>query len=271
MEVGFMSYILFIAGPSASGKTKLAKDMQQILGRGRVLHISMDQYYYDTHELGAEALKHLNFDCPTMIDVDLLVQHLNSLQSGKSICLPRYNYNTMARTIDKQETKPVDIIIVEGILALHYEQLRAFIQTGTAEGVYLATPFSIWYPWRIKRDHEERERELEMIKHQCKEIVTPMLDQYVKPTRIHATYVFYQCGKEEEIIIDYEKIKLDKCEEANFQQIIDEDKIKLIKILQTKITRAQSTSPHTRMFAGEQEQQQDKSIMPRPKSPNDAI
>jgi uridine kinase len=77
-------FIIGIAGPSGSGKTALARRLAPRLPRGCAV-ISVDSYYFPRDHLPLEEPARLNYDHPSAIDWDLLLEHLTRLRSGQPI------------------------------------------------------------------------------------------------------------------------------------------------------------------------------------------
>jgi len=71
-----------IAGGTGSGKTTVARMIQKSLGKDKTAIISMDSYYKDFPELSIEERKKLNYDHPSIFDIDLLKKHLEDLSRG---------------------------------------------------------------------------------------------------------------------------------------------------------------------------------------------
>src|SRR4051812_16611021 len=85
-------YFVGICGGSGSGKTTFCRQMVNLLGEERVLHISQDSYYKDLTHLPIEERAKINFDHPDIIEFPLLVSHLDELFFGKTILLPKYDF-----------------------------------------------------------------------------------------------------------------------------------------------------------------------------------
>ena len=69
-----------IAGASASGKSLLAKTIQQRLPSGQIQVISEDNYYHDQSHLTMDEREITNYDHPKSIDHELLQKHLDELR-----------------------------------------------------------------------------------------------------------------------------------------------------------------------------------------------
>jgi len=171
-----------IAGGTGAGKTTLAVLLAEALGR--VVVLDLDSYYLDRSGLSRERRDRLNFDEPGAFDVDLLVHHLRLLRDGRPIEKPRYSFEHHART-GVETLSPAPIVLVEGLFALWWEELRAVFDLK----VYVDAPPEVRVARRIKRDVESRGRSAESVRRQYEATVRPMHDLYVAPTRAYADLV----------------------------------------------------------------------------------
>ena len=91
--------IVFVAGPSSSGKTTFANRLSihlRVSGKQTVA-ISLDNYYLnrDKVPLGPDGKPDL--ECLESIDVPLFNEQLVELLAGREVELPRYSFKTKAR------------------------------------------------------------------------------------------------------------------------------------------------------------------------------
>ena len=77
------------------------------------------------------------------------------------------------------------LLIVEGILALHFSELRPHFDLS----IYLDAPDEICFHRRKVRDITERQRSLDFIQWQYEHTVLPATRRYVVPSRAHADIV----------------------------------------------------------------------------------
>ena len=123
--------LVFIAGPSASGKTTFSKRLAvQLLANG--IHpypLAMDNYFFPRAHLKKAQGGKIDFDHLSALDVTLLTEQLHALLDGKEVTLPQYNFRTGKRTLGPMvQLQPDQILIVEGIHGLNPNLLENFLE-----------------------------------------------------------------------------------------------------------------------------------------------
>ena len=73
--------VIGIVGGSGSGKTTVARAIQEVTGVAAAL-IDHDAYYKDLADLSLEERRRVNFDHPDSLDNELLATHLRQLSDG---------------------------------------------------------------------------------------------------------------------------------------------------------------------------------------------
>ncbi|WP_026389840.1 uridine kinase [[Acholeplasma] multilocale] len=187
-------HIIIIAGGSASGKTTVAKRIANVILKDKsVTYMSMDNYYKDFSNLDIVERKKLNFDHPNSMDIDLLAEDLTKLKNRESIEVPIYNFNTSLRTNETKCIEPADVIILDGILALHVEKIRNF---GDIK-LFIKTSDDVRFIRRLTRDIQERGFTTEAVIEQYLETVKPMHEAFVEPSIDYADVIVpYYDGNE---------------------------------------------------------------------------
>jgi len=123
--------LVFIAGPSASGKTTFSKRLAvQLLANG--IHpypLAMDHYFIPRSRLKQVQKGKIDFDQLSALDVSLLTEQLHALLDGKEVTLPQYSFRTGKRTAGPTvKLQPDQILIVEGIHGLNPNLLENFLE-----------------------------------------------------------------------------------------------------------------------------------------------
>jgi uridine kinase len=171
-----------LAGPSGSGKTTVANRVARRLN-GHVM--SMEVYSIEMNHLPLTERSKQNYDAPNAIDIQLLESQIQSYAAGQDIEAPIYDFAAHLRVNHREHVPAKSLLIVEGILALHFAQLRQHFDLS----VYLEAPEEVCFHRRKVRDITERQRSLEFIEQQYKSTVLPATREYVLPSKGYADLV----------------------------------------------------------------------------------
>lgn len=182
--------IIGIAGGTGSGKTTVVRKIIESLPKGEVTVIPQDSYYRDHSELPLEERLKLNFDEPSAIEFELLVQHLKELKAGHTVEQPIYSYLTCTRSEETIRIEPRDVVIVEGILILCNEELRNMMDMK----VFVDADSDDRLIRVISRDIVERGRTVEMVIDRYEKVLKPMHLQHIEPTKRCADLIIPQGG-----------------------------------------------------------------------------
>ncbi|MDT0715021.1 uridine kinase [Staphylococcus chromogenes] len=182
--------IIGIAGGSGSGKTSVTNEIMKNLDGHSVALIEQDFYYKDQSHLTFEERLKTNYDHPFAFDNDLLIENLNDLKAGKSVEVPTYDYTIHTRSDKKIAFEPKDVIIVEGIFALENETLRNMMDVK----IYVDTDADLRILRRLIRDTKERDRTMESVVDQYLNVVRPMHNQFIEPTKKFADIIIPEGG-----------------------------------------------------------------------------
>ena len=153
----------------------------------------MDSYYKDFPNLTISERKKLNYDHPSIFDIELLLGHLEELKKGNQIKVPVYSFDKYERTKQFEIVYPRPIIIVEGILLFYYDDLRNFFSIK----IFVDADADVRIIRRIKRDVQKRGRSLDSVIEQYLNTVRPMHIQFVEPTKQFADIIIPRGGKNE--------------------------------------------------------------------------
>ena len=115
--------IVFIAGPSSSGKTSTSKRLAlqcRILGLNPKV-IELDNYFVDREFTPRDENGEYDFECLGAMDLKLLGQQLNDLLAGKEVEIPRFDFKEGRKYFEgnMMQLHEKDILIMEGIHALN--------------------------------------------------------------------------------------------------------------------------------------------------------
>ena len=197
------SILIGIAGGTGSGKTSIANKLLEEYGDGDVVVIEQDAYYRDISHISMKDRHLQNFDHQDAIDIELFNQQLISLVKGQTIEIPIYDFSTHSRSKDTKNVHPHRVIIVEGILTLHYAILRELMDIK----IFVDTPDDIRFIRRLSRDIDKRNRTVNSVIEQYLKTVRPMHKQFVEPSKYFADIIIPE-GSKNKVAIDLIRTKI---------------------------------------------------------------
>ena len=115
--------IVFIAGPSSSGKTSTSKRLAlqcRILGLNPRV-IELDNYFVERELTPRDENGEYDFEALGAMDLELLGRQLNELLEGKVVEIPRFDFKEGRKYFEGNfmQLQEKDILIMEGIHALN--------------------------------------------------------------------------------------------------------------------------------------------------------
>ncbi|MBE6183706.1 uridine kinase [Bacillus ginsengihumi] len=182
--------VIGVAGGSGSGKTSVTNTIYETLKDHSILVLEQDYYYKDQSHLPFEERLKTNYDHPFAFDNDLLIEHLGQLLQYEPIEKPVYDYSRHTRSEQTIHVEPKDVIILEGILVLDDERLRNLMDIK----IYVDTDADLRIIRRLLRDIEERGRTIQSVIDQYTNVVRPMHNQFIEPTKRYADVIIPEGG-----------------------------------------------------------------------------
>ena len=177
--------IIGIAGGTGSGKTTVVRRISKALPPHCAAVIPLDSYYNDTTELTPEERQAINFDHPDAFDWKLLTEHIRMLKEGKAVEQPTYSYIESNRQKETVHVEPKPVVIIEGIMALHYKKLRDMMDLK----IFVDTDDDVRLIRNIRRDVVERGRTVDMVLDRYEKVLKPMHEQFIEPTKQYADLI----------------------------------------------------------------------------------
>lgn len=182
--------MIAVSGGSGSGKTTLVGRLvhgvsqdSTLSGSVQVLHL--DHYYRDLSHMMPEERDRQNFDHPQAFDMPLLTAHLAALRSGQGIDRPTYDFASHTRRPDVVRLNPAAVIVLDGILSLHWPEVRDLLDLK----IFVDVSDDVRFIRRLRRDINERGRSLEGVIQQYLASVKNMHDTFVAPQRYVADII----------------------------------------------------------------------------------
>ena len=195
--------VIGIAGGTGSGKSTFTNRLRDRFPDD-VAVLYHDNYYRRQDNIPFEERKKVNYDHPSSLETDLMIEHLKLLKQGIAVDCPVYDYSLHNRSDKTIHVEPRPIILAEGILLLADPLLRDLIDIK----IYVEADPDERILRRIVRDVKERGRDLDNIVSQYLTTVKPMHYLFVEPTRATADIVINSGMNDVAFDIVQSKIKL---------------------------------------------------------------
>lgn len=175
-------YLIGIAGPSCAGKSEVAAALAPRL---HAPVVALDSYYRDLSDLTYEERVQVNFDDPAALDLALIAEHMSRLGAGEGINRPLYDYTRHTRSGRFERIEPGEVLVVEGLFALHWPEVRERLQLR----VFVDAPDTLCLARRLARDIRDRGRRPESVVEQFERTVQPACECYIRPSRQWANLI----------------------------------------------------------------------------------
>ncbi|NMD70608.1 uridine kinase [Bacillus sp. DNRA2] len=182
--------VIGVAGGSGSGKTSVTKAIYRKFTGHSILILEQDYYYKDQSHLPFEQRLKTNYDHPLAFDNDLLIDHIQRLLQYQPINKPVYDYSIHTRSDEVIKVEPKDVIILEGILVLEDERLRDLMDIK----LFVDTDADLRIIRRLRRDIKDRGRTMDSVIDQYVNVVRPMHNQFIEPTKRYADIIIPEGG-----------------------------------------------------------------------------
>lgn len=183
--------IIGIAGGTGSGKTTVVRKIAEALPLHHVVVVPLDSYYNDTSHMTEEERHAINFDHPDAFDWKLLIKQVNELRNGQAVEQPTYSYIKCNRLKETLHVEPKPVIIIEGIMTLLNKKLRDMMDLK----IFVDTDSDERLIRNIQRDVLERGRTVDMVISRYLEVLKPMHEQFIEPTKKYADLIIPQGGE----------------------------------------------------------------------------
>lgn len=176
--------LIGIAGGTGSGKSTFTNRLKEYFG-DNITVIYHDNYYRRHDDMTYEERTKLNYDHPSALETELLIEHLKMLKEGKAIECPIYDFAQHNRSDKTYTIHPSKIFLIEGILIFSDERLRDLFDIK----IYVEADADERILRRVVRDVKERGRDVNNIMEQYLTTVKPMHYLYVEPTKTTADII----------------------------------------------------------------------------------
>ncbi len=115
--------MVFVSGPSSSGKTTTTSRLQQRLKRQGLSFtaLNVDNYFFNLKQHPKDEFGDYDFETPQALDLEMINDHLCRLCNGEEVLIPDYDFRTSSRT-SKQTPKKLaasDILLIDSLHGLY--------------------------------------------------------------------------------------------------------------------------------------------------------
>ncbi len=183
--------IIGVTGGSGSGKSTVVRRIKEAVDASVL--ISQDNYYKSAPFISNDNITAYNFDHPDAFDMDLMVENLADLKSGKPIMMPQYDFVHHCRMDEMVRVEPAKLIIVDGLMIFYDKRIRDLFDLK----LYVDTPPDIRFIRRLQRDITERGRTVESVIRQYTDVVRPGHFSFIEPTKEYADLIIPEGGYNE--------------------------------------------------------------------------
>ena len=132
--------MVFISGPSSSGKTTTTIKLEQRLKKHGLSFVTLnvDHYFFDLELHPKDEFGDYDFETPQALDLALINEHLRKLAEGELVRIPSYDFKEGKRTLDQtpMQINDNEIILIDSLHGL-YPQFSEGIDNDLKFKLYL--------------------------------------------------------------------------------------------------------------------------------------
>lgn len=204
MNIEGKPFVIGICGGSGSGKTTLLRRLSETFASYNPSVFSMDNYYRPIDEQIKDENQVVNFDLPTALYQEKLVNDLRNLTKGNEVIVKEYFFNSPPDKNVLITIRPSKFIIVEGLFLHFFKEIPELLDFS----IFVEVDHEIQLDRRLYRDQETRGYRREDILYQWNNHVLPCYKQFIEPFREKANFIFQNDHRSEgEYTRLFEKIK----------------------------------------------------------------
>ena len=184
-------YVIGIAGGTGSGKTTFSRELVATLMTNKIVYLSHDSYYKDQSNVPFSERVKTNYDHPDSLETDLMIKHIEMLRNFQPVDIPIYDFVEHTRAKETEHIEPQSVILIEGILIFAVRELRDLMDMK----IFVDTDADIRFMRRLQRDIEERGRSVKSVCDQYINVVRPMHEAFVEPSKTFADIIVPHGGR----------------------------------------------------------------------------
>ena len=115
--------LVFISGPSSSGKTTTTIKIEQRLKKHGLSFVTLnvDHYFFDLELHPKDEFGDYDFETPQALDLPLINEHLQKLAAGERVKIPSYDFREGKRTLNvtPMQVEDNEIILIDSLHGLY--------------------------------------------------------------------------------------------------------------------------------------------------------
>lgn len=184
-------YVIGIAGGTGSGKTTFSRELVATLMTNKIVYLSHDSYYRDQSNVPFSERVKVNYDHPDSLETELMIKHIEKLRNYQPVDIPIYDFVEHTRAKETEHIEPQSVILIEGILIFAVKELRDLMDMK----IFVDTDADIRFMRRLQRDIEERGRSVNSVCEQYINVVRPMHEAFVEPSKRYADIIVPHGGR----------------------------------------------------------------------------
>ena len=117
--------MVFVSGPSSSGKTTTTYKLEQRLKKQgmKFVPLIVDNYFFDLELHPKDEFGDYDFETPQALDLELINKHLKLLSEGHEVKIPYYDFKEGKRYLDRTPMKlgEGEILLIDSLHGLYPE------------------------------------------------------------------------------------------------------------------------------------------------------
>eukprot|EP00755_Sulcionema_specki_P011234 Sspe_Gene.48548::Locus_25385_Transcript_1_1_Confidence_1.000_Length_1150::g.48548::m.48548/K00876/udk, UCK; uridine kinase len=151
----------------------------------------MDAFYKTPTPEELADIANYNFDHPNAFDFALIAKCLQQLLDTGATHIPTYSFVEHKRMPETEAIENIDVVVFEGILALHDPKIRHLLDLK----IFVDTDLDTCLVRRIRRDISERGRTVETVLDQYERTVKPSYESFIAPLKKYADIIIPRGGQ----------------------------------------------------------------------------
>jgi uridine kinase len=117
--------MVFVSGPSSSGKTTTTLKLEQRLNKMgmKFVPLIVDNYFFDLELHPKDEFGDYDFETPQALDLEMINEHLIKLAEGQEVKIPYYDFKEGKRYLDRTPIKieKDEVLLIDSLHGLYPE------------------------------------------------------------------------------------------------------------------------------------------------------